>query len=92
MTYRDQDFQKENIIYRNVDGFAHWLASVLKTFDGSAQSFTVYLGTLRKLMLFPMRNILRSGFYTKSGNSEGYSFKVQYQQDEDGEIIQNMIL
>lgn len=60
MTYRDQDFQKENIIYRNVDGFAHWLASVLKTFDGSAQSLTVYLGALRKLMLFPMRNILRS--------------------------------
>lgn len=60
MTYRDQDFQKENIIYRNVDGFAHWLASVLKTFDGSAQSLTVYLGSLRRLMLFPMRNILRS--------------------------------
>ena len=62
MTYRDQDFQKENIIYRNVDGFAHWLASVLKTFDGSAQSLTTMFtwGTLRRLMLFPMRNILRS--------------------------------
>ena len=93
MTYRDQDFQKENIIYRNVDGFAHWLASVLKTFDGSAQSLTVYLGDLTEAYAVSNEEFFEiRGFYIKSGNSEGYSFKVQYQQDEDGEIIQNMIL
>ena len=89
MTYRDQDFQKENIIYRNVD----WFASVLKTFDGSAQSLTVYLGDLTEAYAVSNEEFFEiRGFYTKSGNSEGYSFKVQYQQDEDGEIIQNMIL
>lgn len=46
MTFRDQDFQNENTIYRNVDHFAQWLASVLKTFDGSAQSLAAYLGDL----------------------------------------------
>lgn len=93
MTFRDQDFHKENIIYRNVDHFAQWLASVLKTFDGSAQSLTVYLGDLAEAYAVSNEEYFEiRGFYTKSGNLEGYSFKVQYQQDEDGEIIQNMIL
>ena len=87
MTYRDQDFQKENIIYRNVDGFAHWLASVLKTFDGSAQSLTDNFRDHTEAYADTNEEKLEI-----RGNSEGYSFKVQYQQDEDGEIIQNMIL
>lgn len=67
MTYRDQDFQKENIIYRNVDGFAHWLASVLKTFDGSAQSLTVYLGDLTEAYAVSNEEYFEiRGFYTKA--------------------------
>lgn len=66
MTYRDQDFQKENIIYRNVDGFAHWLASVLKTFDGSAQSLTVYLGDLTEAYAVSNEEYFEiRGFYKK---------------------------
>ncbi|MBS6986580.1 MULTISPECIES: hypothetical protein [Acidaminococcus] len=54
---------------------------------------TVYLGDLTEAYAVSNEEFFEiRGFYTKSGNSEGYSFKVQYQQDEDGEIIQNMIL